>query len=335
MKKGFVLVAALLMLAAIPVGVHAQGLLGSMWPGSFSQRSCGLGPCDPCGPPLFDPPIFYVGWMDSNSAKFSFDAAGGGGQRWPLTGVWLGLAERINLNETCGVDLDGWVLIPSNRNGGEAETVDTTIPHLSPTSTPGVFTVTFIPAAILATRTWDTRPDWWYLDAAATYSMSEAFRILAGFRYEHFSTNFQNPSPIFGLVTTPDDTADATVNSYLPFVGLQSSMGGLNLRLIGFPIAPAQVTYGETGIFGVNSRVNSSGGWSRSYFLELFAEYSHNIASNMGIGAFFRWNYLHAQGNLDTEILPHIGSIDAPGVSFDRNTATIGGSFTLNFGSPF
>ena len=120
MKKGFGLVAVLLMLATIPVCVHSQGLFG-LWPSASSARACGLGPCDPCGPPLVEPPVFYAGWMDSHSAKISFDAASGGGQRWPLTGVWLGLAERVNLNETCGVDLDGWVLIPSNRSGSESE----------------------------------------------------------------------------------------------------------------------------------------------------------------------------------------------------------------------
>jgi hypothetical protein len=342
MKKGLILLGALVVVASFTVASQAQGLSG-IWPGRAPTMEAS--PCDPVCP-LFDPPVFYVGWMESSTTTINFDATAGGGQRWLLSGLWLGLAERINLNCNAGVDLDGWLLIPSNRKGGESETINETIPVLTTTVTTdsaGVPHVTTTTTSVTTptpfNRTWDTRPDWWYLDAAANFACCTGLKALAGFRYEHFSTNFKNPSPVFGLTTTPDDTADLTVNSYLPYVGLQSSIGGpgskVSLRVIGFPIAPASVTFSETGLFGVNSRVQASGNWSRSHFMEVFAEGNRMFSSDMGVGAFFRWNLLYGKGSLATEILPAVGSIDDPKASFNRNTYTFGASFTLNLGSPF
>jgi hypothetical protein len=334
MKKGLILLVTVLLVASFTVSGHAQGFLG-IWPGS--SPGFGAYRTDPIRQ-AFDPPVFYVGWMESYSTSIGFEATNGGGQRWPLSGLWLGLAERINLNENCGVDLDGWVLIPSNRKGGESETLSSS--HSIITHPTRITTVVVqVTNSFEVNRTWETSPEWWYLDAAATYGRSDAFKVIAGFRYEHFSTNFKNPSSLFGLTTTPDDTADLTLNSYLPFVGLQSTIGGpgskVSLRLIGFPIAPASVTFSETGLFGVSSRVQATGNWSNSYFVELFAEGSRMFSPDMGVGAFFRWNYLYGKGSLATEILPVVGSIDDPQASFNRNTFTFGGSFTLNLGSPF
>ena len=103
-------------------------------------------------------------------------------------------------------------------------------------------------------RTWNTRPEWWYLDAAATCAFCTPFKVMAGFRYEHFSVRFDNPSDNFGIVSTTGDEADLTINSYLPFVGLQTTVGGpasnVYVRFIGFPWAPGDVTHSETGISG-------------------------------------------------------------------------------------
>ena len=187
-------------------------------------------------------------------------------------------------------------------------------------------------------RTWNTRTEWWYLDAAATCAFCTPFKAIAGFRYEHFSVRFDNPSDAFGLVVNPGAEADLTINSYLPFVGLQTSVGGpasnVYVRFIGFPWAPGDVTHSETGVsgLGLGSRIDSTRSWNRSYFWEIFAEYNRNFAAGMGIGAFFRWNLLHGQTDLSATLPSGLAvSSDA---SFDRNTMTFGGSFNLSFNTP-
>jgi hypothetical protein len=333
MKKGLILLAALLIVATFTLVGHAQGLFG-IWPGNMPAFGGSPAPYGPSGPPLFGNPTFYVGWMESvKRASWSFadpnpGSVFGGAHRYPLAGLWLGLEQKINLNETCGIDLDGWVLIPSNRQGSEQEPITTLI-----TSTTFPFT-TQVPG--VGNRTWNTRTEWWYLDAAATYAFSPGFKALAGFRYDHFSTRFDNPTNAFGVVLTPDDTADLTVNSYLPFVGLQTIVGGpasnVMVRWIGFPVAPANLTFSETNANTLGTRVDSTGNWSNSYWMEIFAEYNRNFAANMGIGAFFRWHLYHGQASLTTNPLGFAGvSSDA---SFDRNAITLGGNIQLNFGSP-
>jgi hypothetical protein len=333
MKKGLILLAALLIVASFTVSGHAQSLF-NIWPGGMPAFGGGPGACGPLGPRLFEPPTFYVGWMESlRRVSWSFADPNPGGlfggkHNWDVAGLWLGLEQKINLTETCGVDLDGWVLIPSNRQGAELEAGLTT-------QNVGSVAPVIITIPVPGGRTWNTRSEWWYLDAAATCAFCTPLKALAGFRYEHFSVRFDNPSDINGIASSADSTADLTINSYLPFVGLQTSVGGpasnVCVRFIGFPWAPANVTHSETGLPLAGSRIDSTGNWNRSYFWEIFAEYNRSVAANMGIGAFFRWNVLHGQTNLDATLPAGTISSDS---AFDRNTMTFGGSFSLNFGSP-
>lgn len=340
MKKGLILFVALLVLAALPVLANAQGLLGFPWPGRAQAVGCGA--CDPCNLPLFEPPTFYVGWMETaRNVTFSFDQGDPGSffgdkHYWRVAGLWLGLEEIINLNCNCGIALDGWVLIPSNRPFESIQgTTRSIVTITGEDDDDGRRTVSVLQG--IGNRDWNSRPDWWYLDAAATYAVYGGSRIIAGFRYEHFSTRFDNPSSLT-LPSTSGDTADITVNSYLPYVGIQSSIGGpasnVKVRFIGFPYVPASVSHFETGEAGVGTRVETTGRFDRSYFLELFAEYSRKLFGDASMGAFFRWNLLHGNTNLTTDVLPISVSSSTLG-SFDRNTYTFGGSLSLNFGSPF
>jgi hypothetical protein len=334
MKKGLILFVALLIVATFAALGNAQGLF---WPGSALGFGGNRGPCDPCTAPFFEPPAFYIGWMESTRrASWSFDSADpgsffGGQHKWNVAGLWLGLEQKINLTCDLGVDLDGWLLIPSNRPGDEGEGALRSV-----VIGVGTNAVT-VQLPGLGSRTWNTRTDWWYLDAEANYAFCTPLKGLAGFRYEHFSTRWDNPSTD-SLPSTPDDTADITINSYLPYVGLRTSVGGpggnVSVKFIGFPWAPGDVSHFETGEAGNSTRVQSTGNWDRSYFWELFAEYNRNFSSSMGLGAFFRWNVFHGHGNLSTDVLPALGSVSR-GAAFDRNTVTFGGSVSLNFGSPF
>jgi hypothetical protein len=327
----------LLIVACLPLSGQAQNLF-NLWPGSTPLFGGGPRTCSPgdCATPFLENPIFYVGWMETVNRKAGWSFADpnpgsrfGGAHRYPLAGLWLGLDQKINFNETCGLDLDGWVLIPTNRQGSEQE------PTITLTTIGAVSPVT-VAVPTVGNRTWNTRTEWWYLDAAATWACCTPLKVLAGFRYEHYSTSFDNPTDIYGVPSNLNETADLTVNSYLPFIGLQTRIGdsGSNVlvRWIGFPIAPANLTFSETNAVSLGNRVDSTGNWSNSYWMEVFAEYNRNFAAGMGIGAFFRWNLYHAQASLTTNPLGFSGvSSDA---SFDRNTITLGGNILLNFGSP-
>ena len=49
--------------------------------------------------------------------RFTFDSGGAGvsslSHRWPLRGLWLGVAEKLNVSERCGINVEAWWLIPS------------------------------------------------------------------------------------------------------------------------------------------------------------------------------------------------------------------------------
>lgn len=341
MKKGLFLLAAFL-IVALPAIAPAQGLLGYGVPG-FPVGGAGM--YDGSTRPFLTPPTFYVGWMTTSKwVTFGLDTIPGTGvfgndHRWRTQGVWLGLEEKINLSERCGLMLDGWLLIPVKRRGPVSETEARTIlvPVNDDDSEDRIFIRVTTDTGF--SRSFETDPDWWYVDAMGYCGCSRTFTVVGGFRYDHFSTRFKNPRDATLVTGTPQDLGDVTVNSYLPYFGIQYLVGGstgsINVRLIGFPYVPANVTHSETGESGATTRVQVKGNFSRSYFWEIFAQADKKIFGDANIGAFLRWNWLHGQAQLNTDILgTSIGGLDASAF-FDRNTITVGGSFSLNFASPF
>ncbi|MBI4966433.1 MAG: hypothetical protein HY913_24345 [Desulfomonile tiedjei] len=333
MKKGLILFAALLIITGA-ASVHAQGLLGYGLPGVPMFGGGGPGAYGPYARPFFTPPTFYVGWMESyKHATFGYDDTDFGTllgikHRYPLSGLWLGLEEKINVGENCEIILDGWVLVPSNRRGTEQEVNTFAIGTIG-----GQF------ASIQGGRSWNARPDWWYIDALGACGCSKTFMVLAGFRYEHFSVQLNDPQdPVF-VAITGDDRADLTVNSYQPLVGVQYRLGGgsggsINVRMMGFPYVPADVKFYQTATGGT-TRVESNGNFKDSYFFEIFAQAERNIFGDANIGAFFRWNLLHGRARLNSELVPGGLFNNEDRATLDRNTLTFGGSFSLNFVTPY
>jgi hypothetical protein len=336
MKKGLILFAVLLIVSA-PAFVQAQGMFG--FSGAPLYPTGPVFPGDPVR--VFTPPVFYAGWMASaKNARFGFDNVSvgslfGGQHRWPLAGVWFGLEEKVNVTPNCSLVLDGWLLVPTTRKGGEPEEV--TRSFLVPIGTSGTFAT--VTTTAIGGREWDTDPDWWYVDAMGICGCSRGFGLVGGFRYDHFSTRFKNPQDTIVIPSTPEDRADITVNAYLPYVGFQYNQGGpsgnINVRLIGFPYAPADVSHRETGEAGTGTIVRSVGTFKDSYFLELFADANRNVFGSASLGVFFRWNWLHGRANLHSEVQPgHQASTD-DSAHFDRNTVTVGGSLTVPFATPY
>ena len=126
MKKLLFVAVAFILLVSAPAVSFSQGF--SLLPGNFfgGPRAYGDG-----ATPWLDPLSFYVGWgTDAANPRFTFDSGGGGvsslSHRWPLRGLWLGVAEKLNVSERCGINVEAWWLIPSTAAGTEESVVGIT-----------------------------------------------------------------------------------------------------------------------------------------------------------------------------------------------------------------
>jgi len=277
------------------------------------------------------PLTFYAGWGgDRKGTTLSFDLRRQGTDdltsiinTYPVRGLWLGLAVQANLTGATGLFADVWMLIPSNRQSEETYSVA------------GVF-----PGG----KTWQTNTDWWFLDGALTYSTSNLGKLLAGFRYERFATNFKDPDNFVGALGLSSDRGDVTINCYIPFIGVQMDQGSpggnrVMFRIIGFPWLGGDAKYHDSiGDFGgiEQDRIELSKGLGKGYFLEAFAEYGRSVSGSGQVGVFARWNMLHGNaGRINiTDVLggfPYTGQYQ---FAFDRQSWTLGGSFTLAFNLP-
>lgn len=279
----------------------------------------------------FGPFTFYAGWgSHRNGATTSFDVQQTGTDdltsiinTYPIGGVWLGLAVQANPNNRIGLYADGWILIPSNRQADESYS---------------------IAAPLTGSKTWRTSSDWWFVDGAVTYNPLSLGKLVAGFRYDRFATNLKNPRNFVGALGLSSDRGDVTINSYIPFVGVQVEQGTpggsqVMFRIIGFPWLAGDVKFHDSiGGFGaiIEDRIELSKGIGEGYFLEAFAEYSRPVFGNGRVGLFGRWNMTH--GNADSvDITDVLGGFPLTGkyqFAFDRLSWTLGGSFSMDFDLP-
>ena len=313
----------------------AQGLFGGELTGLplFGGFTGEIATCWPtksvCGPLTF-----YAGWGDDRKGTtLSFDLrradTGPFGDdlisiinTYPVRGLWLGLAAQANLTAAIGLYADAWVIIPSNRLSEETFSV------ASP---------------FLGGKTWRTNTDWWFADGALSFDSRGFGKLLAGFRYDRFATNFKYPDNFAGAVGLSSDRGDVTINCYLPFVGLQvdqKSPGGsqLTLRVIGFPWAGGDVKYHDSIGSGVltEDRIELAKGLNKTYFLEAFAEYGQAVLGSGQISVFARWNMLHGTAKripID-DVFGGVPLVGRYQFAFDRQSWTFGGSLSLAFTIP-
>jgi hypothetical protein len=243
---------------------------------------------------------------------------------YPVRGLWLGLAAQANLTERAGLLADYWILVPSNEPSDESYT---------------------IAAAPPGSKTWNsTKTDWWFIDGALSYDTGGLGKVLAGFRYDHFATNFENPGDFVGALGLSSDRGDVTVNCYLPFIGIQTDQGSpggrqLMFRVIGFPLMAGDVKYHDSiGSFGgiVQDRIELSKGFGKGYFLEAFAQYAQPVFGSGQIGVFGRWSMLHGDSG-QIAITDVLGGFPLTGkyqFVFERQSWTLGGSFIFDFNLP-
>jgi hypothetical protein len=303
-KKLLVFLCFVSILSASPMSAIAGGIApGTGTSAAFSWTNPGCPAEQSSRNSLFGKPNLYFGWLEySRGSNWILQRQNmSSTASWPLKGFWLGATEEITLGDGLGLLAAGSVFFP-RRSAGTW--------YASP-----------------ATGTYDFEVpsyDWWSLDLLAKYSVSGAFDLLAGFRWDHTSTR---------LKYSDNTVDDYILNLYLPLVGAQlkqrSEAAALTVRLLLSPIVPGRIRYcfwdklgyAEFGDFAANS----------GYLLEAFADYSFRITSDLDVGGFARWNSVRVK----TEERSLSGSaMDPVSWNLDIRSWTIGGMVSLGFSSP-
>lgn len=322
MRRVVVVFVGILVLGLAPTLVPAQGLLpGLPALGGTYGGAASCGGNDACG---FPGPTFYIGWqLSTPNTSFALDAAhlGIGGitnasADYRNPGLWLGLIVPVPLSESFSLLASGWYLIPGT----------TTAPANESYNPPG-----------FGNRSWTAKTDWWFVDGLLAFTPRKSFALLAGLRYDYFTTSFtvDNDAFVFGLGS---DNADLISSNVIPLIGLQFSFpcwqNNLIIRAVGFPALVGSLKRGET-LGAPGYRVDSSGNWSgNGWFFEAFGEYQCKpFGPSSSLGFFMRWNYTHGSADLDVNLLPAVAN-DTFSLRFDRSALTIGGSVNVNFITP-
>ena len=206
----------IVLITAFVTSADAQGLFGMGLPGlpSFGGFSGEPFSCVPtksvCGPLTF-----YAGWgVDRKGTTLSVDLRRPDSgpfaddllsikDSYPIRGLWLGLAGQANLTGRIGLFADYWIIVPANQPSDETYSLTDGPP---------------------GGKTWSTNTDWWLVDGALSYDTCGLGKLLAGFRYDRFATNFKDPGNFSGALGLSSDTGDVTINCYIPFVGVQTDL---------------------------------------------------------------------------------------------------------------
>ncbi len=323
----------------LPAGLSALVLVVVMATSAGAQGLAAVGPDRGAGTTsiwnlpagkMFGPVMFYAGWGDDRrGTALSFDI-----QRtdtedllalhhsYPVRGLWLGLAAQGKVKNRWGFVGGGWVLVPSSATSQES----LSILGAPPTG-----------------KNWSTRTDWWFADGALASDYGRG-RFLAGFRFDRFATNFEDPVAFSGITGLASDRSDVTINSYIPFVGYQllqqsPQVSRMKISIIGFPWFVADMTYHDTvGGFSalLQDRIELRKVAGGKYFLEVQAEYERAIRSRGFLGLFARWNAFHAATTRISisDVLDGTPLVGEYQFGVNRQSWTVGATFGLAFTTP-
>jgi hypothetical protein len=320
MRRIVVWVLSILVIGLTPCFVLAQGFIGAGLPalpslggfmgssGSFGDKVTGIAV-----------PTLYVGY-GAGDLQFGAgaDNLGAAGVRqinhsYRNNGVWLGAALPVGLSEYFSVLASGWYFFPTSDNG----------------------TTESYNQGRLGQRHWSARTQWWYVDGLVAISCGKSgAALLAGVRYDSFTTKFQDPSTERNRFDLATDEADVISEGWIPLLGVQYAMNSgqnaLIARFVGIPTLLGTAKYNETIN---NNRIESSGNWNGGYFWELFAEYDRNFNQMGGIGVFGRVQSTNGRADLDLAYIPTPDN-DTFRLGLNRLNWTVGGSMNLSFNLP-
>ncbi len=184
-----------------------------------------------------------------------------------------------------------------------------------------------------AKREWNPDIQWWELDTALSYRMSQGVFGLAGFRWSSFVVNFGQPTNQQGFATSPDQ-AQLSVNAYIPYLGLElqanpNCNSSFKAAFLGFPALPGDVEFQETltPTGQVSTRLSGSTDYKSGYFLEGVVEASMKMAA-CSLGAFVRFDAIHAERTRNFTL---DGSPRQADIQFDRRNWIFGGKIGFVF----
>jgi hypothetical protein len=193
------------------------------------------------------------------------------------------------------------------------------------------------------TRSWRAVPQSGNLHAAVTMDLSPSLMGVFGFRFDSFQTNFFSPSSGLSSPGPSTDTADISLNAYIPCLGLVYSsitQGGgplFQIGVVGFPVLMGSVDYRETIFSGVFIANQQAGGFQGSntigkgYYLNAFADLSLATMNCIQLGAYFKYDILNANANVDlgnrNNSLPDVNYA----FDFYRSVWNVGGRVSISF----
>ena len=144
------------------------------------------------------------------------------------------------------------------------------------------------------TRSWAwTRSSYYGLTGEARYSSSDAFTLIAGFRWNSLNTNFGNPNPDYPF-TISNMESGLSVNMYQPFIGAEVSQklvgSNLLLKVVGFPLMPGYIQHFNTcNNHGVPFAHVGAESIRNGYYVEVNGELSFMKSGGYELSAFCAW----------------------------------------------
>lgn len=312
-----VVILSIVLLAWAPSAVFAQGFMG---PG------CGIPSCAPAKKALS--PALYIGYAGTSQQgrglTLGFEPSGGNAAfwnyRWDIGyyGLQLGAELPFQPNNAVTVAVSGSWLVPfyghavEQRNWGGVNQIQT--------------------------REWGAKPQWYFLNATGEYKLNEGLAILGGLLYDNTDVSINNPDVLLGLGWRADDSANVKLSTYIPYVGISSSLGGFSAGFVTFPyvFGTVKVSYNEQfNSGGLQAALwETSGSYNGGYFLQTWLEYN-TTREGANFGVYAAYNLLHATATQSLDI-----NWDATGLSHDyrvnvdRQIWMLGAKFSVAFSLP-
>jgi len=308
--------------AVVPLPAISAGLIGV---GAMPEVT--VAACDGSkSAPRFAAPSLYAGFLDSRKVVFAGRTERMGAVELadfsygiPVTGLWLGGAQKVRLSKTYDLVINGSYLVPANREAAE-ELV--------------------LPIGTRPVRDLKTSIQWWTAGFAIVSKRFGSVQPVAGFTCDAFSSGFETTNP--GGAGLGSDEANLAVTGLLPYVGLvieqgQLAGGKLTVGAAMFPASPAYVKWSAT--YGGVERDAIDGMLSRGYFLQMTADYKVDFGQGRA-GLFASVSAIHSWGNPSNRaenavVDPGTTYSNTFHTSFDRQAWIVGASFDLAFSTPF
>jgi len=229
MKRCLVLVGCLIVAGTCPsicFGDGVKGVVSGYLPGTaqfYSQSNVR--------------PTFWVGYSDRakgfrvSTSHAAIAPATTLSQQYVanVKGTWVGGVIPIASKGNFAVRVDGAYLISSTTSLDQEQ---------------------YTTSSVLGQRWSKAVVDSYFLDAQGAYRLSEAWGLVAGFRWDVVSLKLSNPE-LQNYQWIPGWESDISVKSYEPYVGLEvvqglRTTGKLRMQVVGFPALFGNVRFGDS-----------------------------------------------------------------------------------------